>query len=234
MAKAARRSKAKTKTKFERKTKARKKTVTTAGRKTLKQLTHVSRLPVPKPATLDEDLQKYMAVCLERLGLVPNVIRAFALRPEKLRTFIAKYNELMLSDETALSRLEREMIATVVSSANHCLYCITAHSQAVRELSGDPVLGDILMTNYRDANLTSRQLAMLDYAWKATQTPWLIGEADRAALRAAGFSSEDIFDVSDVIAYFNYTNRMTGGLGMMPNREYFAMNRLPPVDGAKA
>ena len=131
-------------------------------RETPDQLQHISKLPVPDPGGLPEDLQKYMRICQEKLGLVPNVIRAFALRPEKLRTFIAKYNELMLGEDARLSRLEREMIAVVVSSHNHCVYCITSHSQAVRELSDDPVLGDILMVNYREANLTDRQRAMLD------------------------------------------------------------------------
>ena len=158
--------------------------------------------------------------------MVPNVIKAFSLRPEKLRTFIAKYNELMLSDDSPLTRLEREMIAVVVSSHNHCVYCITSHSQAVREFSDDPVLGDILVTNYREAELTDRQRTMLDYAWKMTAKPAETGEADRQALREAGFTAEEIFDITDVVAYFNYTNRMTHGLGMQPNTEYFSMNRL--------
>lgn len=197
------------------------------------QLTHISKLPIPDPQTLDEDLKKYFRVCEEKLGLVPNVIRAFSLRPEKLRTFIAKYNELMLSDETGLSRLEREMIAVVVSSHNHCVYCITSHSQAVREVSGDPILGDILMTNYREANLPDKHRAMLDYAWKMTASPGEVGDEDRAKLYDAGFTHEDVFDINDTVAYFNYTNRMTHGLGMMPNEEYFGMDRLPDPFGDK-
>ena len=190
------------------------------------QLQSISGLPIPDPGTLPTDLQKYIAVCEEKLGMVPNVIKAFTLRPEKLRTFIAKYNELMLSDESPLTRLEREMIAVVVSSHNHCVYCITSHSQAVREFSDDPILGDILVTNYREAKLTDRQRIMLDYAWKMTAKPAETGEEDRQDLFDAGFTAEEIFDITDVIAYFNYTNRMTHGLGMQPNEEYFAMNRL--------
>jgi uncharacterized peroxidase-related enzyme len=196
-------------------------------RETPYQLQHISKLPVPDPGGLPEDLQKYMRICQDKLGLVPNVIRAFALRPEKLRTFIAKYNELMLGEDARLSRLEREMIAVVVSSHNHCVYCITSHSQAVRELSDDPVLGDILMVNYREANLTDRQRAMLDYAWKLTSNPAQTGDADRQLLFDAGFTPEDVFEITDTTAYFNYTNRMTHGLGMLPNEEYFGMNRLP-------
>ena len=195
------------------------------------QLKPISRLPIPDVKSLPEDLQKYMRICKEKLGLVPNVIKAFSLRPEKLRTFIAKYNELMLSDDTELTRLEREMIAVVVSSYNHCVYCITAHSQAVREFSGDPVLGDILMTNYREANLSDRHRTMLDYAWKMTASPGETGDADRQLLFDQGFSAEEIFDITDVIAYFNYTNRMTHGLGMQANEEYFGMNRLPDPKG---
>ena len=196
------------------------------ARETPDQLQRISGLPVPDPETLPKDLQKYMAVCEDKLGMVPNVIKAFSLRPDKLRTFIAKYDELMLSDEAPLTRLEREMIAVVVSSHNHCVYCITSHSQAVREFSGDPVLGDILATNYREAELTDRQRIILDYAWKLSAKPSETGKADREALLDAGFTAEEIFDITDVVAYFNYTNRMTHGLGMQPNVEYFALNRL--------
>lgn len=198
---------------------------------TPEQLQCVSELPIPKPEELPEDLQKYMRICKEKLGLIPNVIKAFSFRPEKLRTFIAKYNELMLSDDTTLTRLEREMIAVVVSSYNHCVYCITSHSQAVREFSGDPVLGDILVTNHRTAELTPRQRVMLDYAWKMTSNPAETTDADRQALFAAGLTAEEIFDLNDVIAYFNYTNRMTHGLGIQPNKNYFGMHRLKTKAG---
>jgi uncharacterized peroxidase-related enzyme len=191
------------------------------------QLTEIGALPIPEPDTLDEDLQKYMSICEDKLGHVPNVVKVFSLRPTKLRTFITKYNEMMLSDDTDLTRLEREMIAVVVSCVNRCVYCITSHSQAVREFSGDPVLGDILMVNYREANLTPRQRAILDHAWKMTSAPGETGAIDRQRLVEAGLSPEEIFDVNDVIAYFNYTNRMTHGLGMQPNEYYFGRNRLP-------
>ena len=166
-----------------------------------------------------------MHVCKEKLGFVPNVIKAFSLRPEKLRTFISKYNELMLNDDTTLTRLEREMIAVVVSSYNHCVYCITSHSQAVREYSSDPVLADILVTNYSAAELTNRQRAMLDYAWKMTANVAETGNAERQLLFDAGFTAEEIFDITDIVAYFNYTNRMTHGLGIQPNKIYFGLNR---------
>lgn len=185
---------------------------------------HIMRLPVPNPKKLDKDLQKYFKVCQEKLGLVPYVLRALAARPQKLRNFINTYNELMLGD-SGLSKLEREMIAVVVSSANRCYYCLVAHGQAVRQLSGDPELGEMMAMNYRVAGLSKRQRAMLDFAWKLTETPRLIDEADRKGLRKVGFSNADIFDIADTVAFFNMSNRMAHGLDMMPNPDYHAKNR---------
>jgi len=189
------------------------------------QPTHISRLPVPEVATLDADLQKYFRKCQEKLGLVPNVLRAYAFRPSRLRAFISMYNDLMLSEESGLSPLEREMIAVVVSSCNRCYYCLIAHGQAVRELSGDPQLGEMLVTNYRVAPLPARQRAMLDFACRLTTGPDVVAEAERQTLRDAGFSDADIFDISEVAAFFNYTNRMAAALDLMPNAEYHAMHR---------
>lgn len=185
---------------------------------------HIMRLPVPSPKKLDKDLQKYFKICEEKLGLVPNVLRAWAARPEKLRHFISMYNALMLG-ESGLSKLEREMIAVVVSSANRCYYCLVAHGQAVRQLSGDPQLGEMMVMNYRVAELKPRQRAMLDFAWKLTETPRLVDEADRGGLRELGFSNEDIFDICEIAAFFNYTNRVAHGVDMMPNPEYHAKDR---------
>ena len=185
---------------------------------------HVHSLPVPDPDTLDEDIQKYFGKCLEKLGMVPNVLKSYSFRPKKLRTFSSLYNELMLGD-SGLSKLEREMIAVVVSSANRCYYCLVAHGQAVRQLSGDPELGEMLVMNYRAAKLDPRRRAMLDFAWKVTTTPHLIEEADREALRATGFSDEDIFDIADVAGFYNMSNRVASAVDMMPNPEYHRMDR---------
>src|SRR5512136_234227 len=138
-------------------------------------------LPLVPRASLPPDLQKYFAICDERIGFLPNVLAAYAFDEKKLRAFIGFYNDLMLED-SALSKLEREMIAVVVSSANRCYYCQVAHGQAVRELSGDPALGELLVMNYRAAQLSPRQRAMLDFAHKMTVTPDTIVEADRSAL----------------------------------------------------
>lgn len=188
------------------------------------QPNHVVRIPLPEPATLDEDIQAYLAKCDDKLGMRPNVLVAYTARPEKFRTFTRFYNQLMLA-ESGLSKLEREMIAVAVSSANRCYYCLVAHGQAVRELSGDPQLGEMMVMNYRVADLPQRQRAMLDFAWKLTTHPHDVAESDREALRAVGFSDDDIFDICDVAAFFNYTNRMAHGLDMMPNADYHAMSR---------
>jgi len=187
---------------------------------------HVVRLPLPDRADLDGDITHYLDLCEQKLGLVPNVLRAYTGHPAKFQTFSRFYNQLMLDeDDCALSKLEREMIAVVVSAANRCYYCLIAHGQAVRALSGDPELGEMLITNYRVAELPARQRAMLDYAWKLTTAPHDVAEADRQALRDAGFDDADIFHITDVAAFFNYTNRMAHGLDMMPNRDYHAMDR---------
>src|SRR6201996_8151046 len=154
---------------------------------------HISRLGVPDPDSLDDDLQAIWRKCEDKLGFVPNVYSAYSLKPQRLRHFMTMYNEIMLS-ESGLSKLEREMVAVVVSSANRCYYCLVAHGAAVRQLSGDPELGEMLALNYRVANLDPPQRLMLDYAWKLTRTPHLVDDSDRDALSQQGLSQEDIFD----------------------------------------
>jgi uncharacterized peroxidase-related enzyme len=185
---------------------------------------HISALGVPDAAVHDEDIKLVFQKCVDKLGFVPNVLSAYGLRPNKLRNFMAMYNELMLAP-SGLSKLEREMVAVVVSCANRCYYCLVAHGQAVRRLSGDPELGEMLVMNYRVAELDPRQRAMLDFAWKLTETPYLVDETDRAALRAVGLSNEDIFDLAETAAFFNMSNRMASATDMMPNREYHKLDR---------
>lgn len=190
----------------------------------MSQPDHIVKVALPDQDKLDEDIQAYFDKCDEKLGMVPNVLRAFTFNPDKFRTFTKFYNQLMLGD-SVLSKLEREMIAVVVSSCNRCYYCLVAHGQAVRELSGDPQLGEMMVMNYRIAELDDKQRAMLDYAWKLTDTPHDIQDADRANLREVGWSDEAICDITDVTAFFNYTNRMAHGLDMIPNPEYHNMSR---------
>jgi uncharacterized peroxidase-related enzyme len=185
---------------------------------------HISALGVPDSAGLDDDLQVIWAKCVEKLGFVPNVLNTYSLRPQRLRNFMAMYNEIMLS-KSGLSKLEREMVAVVVSSANRCYYCLVAHGAAVRALSGDPELGEMMALNYRMARLDPRQSAMLDFAWKLTATPHLVDDADRDGLSQQGLSEEDIFDLSETVAFFNLSNRMASATDMMPNREYHRQER---------
>lgn len=175
-------------------------------------------------AELGQTTKAYFAKCEEKLGLVPNVLLAYAFDEKKLRAFTDMYNDLMLG-ESGLSKLEREMIAVVVSSINHCFYCLTAHGAAVRQLSGEPALGEMMVMNFRAAELPSRQRAMLEFAVKLTEGPAKIVEADRAALREAGFTDRDIWDIASTAAFFNMSNRVAAAVDMRPNPEYHAMAR---------
>ena len=181
-------------------------------------------LNLPMVDPLPEATAKYFALCEDRLGMVPNVLRAYAFDIAKLNAFTGMYNDLMLA-ESGLSKLEREMIAVVVSSINRCWYCQVAHGAAVRALSGDPMLGEAMVMNYRAADLDPRQRAMLDFAAKLTETPAKMGEDDREALRAVGFSERDIWDIASVAAFFNMTNRVASATDMRPNDDYHGQAR---------
>jgi uncharacterized peroxidase-related enzyme len=177
-----------------------------------------------EPATLSPAMQAYFAKCQEKLGFVPNVLKAYAFDMAKLEAFVAMYNDLMLAP-SGLSKLEREMIAVAVSSHNHCYYCLVAHGAAVRVLSSDPPLGELMVMNYRAARLTKRQRAMLDFAVKLTEEPWKVEEADREELRRAGFSKRDIFDIAAVASFFNMSNRVASATDMRPNSIYHQQGR---------
>ncbi|AUR04903.1 peroxidase-like protein [Phaeobacter inhibens] len=181
-------------------------------------------LDLPMVDPLPPETQKYFDICQEKLGMVPNVLRANAFDIDKLNAFTGMYNDLMLAD-SGLSKLEREMIAVVVSSINSCFYCLAAHGAAVRQLSGDPKLGEMLVMNYRVAPLEPRQRAMLDFAAKATKASAEIEEADRQTLRDHGFSDRDIWDIANVTGFFNMSNRVASATGMVPNDAYHAQNR---------
>jgi uncharacterized peroxidase-related enzyme len=173
---------------------------------------------------LSVSMQAYFEKCREKLGFVPNVLLAYAFDAAKLDAFAAMYNDLMLAP-SGLSKLEREMIAVAVSAVNRCYYCLVAHGAAVRQLSGDPVLGELMVMNYRAARLSKRQRAMLDFAVKLTEQPWAVEEPDRAALRRAGFSDRDIWDISAITGFFNMSNRVASATDMRPNSVYHAQAR---------
>jgi uncharacterized peroxidase-related enzyme len=181
-------------------------------------------LNLPMLDPLPEETQKYFDICDEKLGLVPNVLKAYAFDLDKLNAFTAMYNDLMLG-ASGLSKLEREMIAVVVSAENRCWYCQVAHGAAVRALSGDPALGEAMVMNYRVADLDPRQRAMLDFAVKLTRASAETSEDDRQALRDAGFSDRDIFDIASVAGFYNMSNRVASATGMEPNPQYHAQNR---------
>lgn len=187
-------------------------------------MTKTTALDLPMVDPLPETTQKYFDICDEKLGMIPNVLKAHAFDINKLNTFTALYNDLMLAD-SGLSKLEREMIAVVVSSINKCFYCLAAHGAAVRELSGNPVLGEMMVMNYRAADLDARQKAMLDFAAKLTESCAKIEDADRQALRDVGFSDRDIWDIGSVAAFFNMTNRVASASDMQPNTEYHSSHR---------
>ncbi len=181
-------------------------------------------LDLPMVDPLPPETQKYFDICTEKLGMIPNVLKANAFDIDKLNAFTAMYNDLMLA-ESGLTKLEREMIAVVVSSINKCFYCLVAHGAAVRQLSGDPILGEMLVMNYRMAPLDARQRAMLDFAAKMTTASAEIEEEHRQALREVGFSDRDIWDIANVAGFFNMTNRVASATAMMPNDEYHAQAR---------
>ena len=175
-------------------------------------------------AELTPAMRAYFDKCIEKLGFVPNVLKAYAFDMPKLEAFVAIYNDLMLAP-SGLTKLEREMIAVAVSSYNRCYYCLTAHGAAVRSLSDDPVLGELIVMNFRAARLDRRQRAMLDFAVKLTAEPWGVEEIDRQTLRDAGFSDRDIWDIAAVAGFFNMSNRIASATDMRPNSAYHGQNR---------
>ena len=181
-------------------------------------------LDLPTMDPLPEATQKYFDICNDKLGMVPNVLQAYAFDIDKLNAFTTFYNDLMLAN-SGLTKLEREMIAVVVSSINRCFYCLTAHGAAVRELSGNPILGEQLVMNYKTADVAPRQRAMLDFAALLTTASATVEEADRQTLRDHGFSDRDIWDITSVAAFFNMTNRVASGTAMVPNEEYHGQAR---------
>jgi uncharacterized peroxidase-related enzyme len=190
----------------------------------MSQPAYVFALDLKQSDNLSQEMLDYLDSYQEKFGFTPNVFRAYACDDRKLKTFVEFYHALMLEDSN-LSELEREMIAVAVSSVNRCYYCLVTHGSRVRELSGDPILGELIVINYRVAELSTQHRAMLDFATKVTERPHEVEEPDRQTLRDAGFSDADIFDIANVIGFFNMTNRIVSATDMIPNREYHSMAR---------
>ncbi len=187
----------------------------------------ISRYHVPDLKDLPEDLRERILAVQEKAGFVPNVFLALAHRPAEWRAFMAYHDALLVKDTGSLSKGEREMIIVVTSATNQCLYCVVAHGAILRVYEKKPLIADQLAVNYRKADITPRQRAMLDFAFKITTASHLIEEADLAALRAHGFSDDDIWDIGAISAFFGLSNRLANLSGMRPNDEFYLMGRLP-------
>jgi uncharacterized peroxidase-related enzyme len=181
-------------------------------------------LHVPAEDAVGDEVRELWAKPLEKLGFVPNVLRVYAIRPRHLRLWNEFYEDLMRG-ESGLTKAQREMIAVVVSTTNRCHYCIVSHSAALRKLTGDPILVEQLQTNHAYAQVEPKERAMLDFAVKLTEQSHRCTEADVEALREAGWADEDIMDIAEVAAMFNFTNRLASGLGWLPNDEYVSLGR---------
>ena len=190
-------------------------------------MTATARYPLPDLKSLPQDIQARIAQVQEKAGFIPNVFLAFARRPAEWRAFFAYHDALMEREESSLSKAEREMIVTVTSAHNECLYCVVAHGALVRIYDKAPMLADQLAVNYRKANISARQRAMLDFAMKVCTRSQEVDDADFDALHAHGFDDEDIWDIAAITAFFGLSNRMASFAGMQPNDEFYLMGRIP-------
>jgi uncharacterized peroxidase-related enzyme len=187
----------------------------------------ISRYPVPEIANLPEDLRTRILEVQEKAGFVPNVFLVLAHRPAEWRAFMAYHDALLLKDTGSLSKGDREMIIVATSAANQCLYCVVAHGAILRIHEKKPLVADQVAVNYRKADITPRQRAMLDFAMKVCQHSDQIADADFDALHAHGFSDEDAWDIAAITAFFGLSNRMASFSGMLPNPEFYLMGRVP-------
>jgi len=187
-------------------------------------MTAISRFPIPDVENLDEDVRTQIDAARERLGFIPNVYLALAHRPDEFRAFFS-YRKAVMDRESGLSNAEREMIVVATSATVNCTYCLVSHGAMLRLQTGDPVLADKITFDYRHAPLSVRHRAMLDYAVKLSARPQEVSESDREVLVAAGFESEDVWDISSVVAFFALSNRMVHALELVPNDEFFLLGR---------
>jgi len=185
------------------------------------------RYPLAELKDLPEDIRTAVLAVQEKAGFVPNVFLALARRPAEWRAFFAYHDALMLKEEGSLTKGDREMIVTTTSAANQCLYCVVAHGALLRIYEKKPLVADQVAVNYRKADITPRQRAMLDFAMKVCERSHEIEDADFDALHAHGFDDEDIWDIASITAFFGLSNRLASFSGMQPNAEFFLMGRLP-------
>jgi uncharacterized peroxidase-related enzyme len=186
----------------------------------------MNRYPAPEIKDLPEDIRTKIFEVQEKAGFVPNVFLTLARRPAEWRAFFAYHDALMLREDSGLTKGEREMIVTTTSAANHCLYCVVAHGAILRIYEKKPLVADQVATNYRKADITPRQRAMLDFAMKVCLHSDEIENADFAPLHAHGFSDEDIWDIASITAFFGLSNRIASFSNMLPNPEFYVMGRI--------
>lgn len=186
----------------------------------------ISRYPVPALDELPDNLRARILAVQEKVGFVPNVFLALAHRPAEARAFF-DYHDALMEKDGGISKAEREMIVVATSAANECLYCVVAHGAILRIRAKDPLVADQVAVNYRKADITPRQAAMLDFAMKVSRSAGAIGDADFAALRTHGFTDEDAWDIGAIAAFFALSNRMANLTSMRPNDEFFTMGRSP-------
>ena len=195
-----------------------------------------TRYPAPELKDLPDDIRAKVLEVQEKAGFVPNVFLAFARRPAEWRAFFAYHDALMAPESVGrtsnLTKGDREMIVTTTSAANACLYCVVAHGAILRIMEKKPLVADQVAVNYRKADITPRQRAMLDFAMKVCLHSAEIEEADFSALHAHGFDDEDIWDIAAITAFFGLSNRMASFSSMMPNPEFYLMGRVPKVKPA--
>ena len=189
-------------------------------------MTHkpISRFPVPRLADLPEDIRERILKVQEKSGFVPNVFLALAHRPDEFRAFFA-YHDALMEKPGRLTKAEREMIVVATSAANQCLYCVVAHGAILRIRAKNPLLADQVATNYRKADLTPRQRAMLDFALQVATRSSEVDEPDFATLEAVGFSQDDIWDIAAIAAFFAMSNRLANVMSIPPNDEFYALGR---------
>jgi uncharacterized peroxidase-related enzyme len=189
--------------------------------------THASRYPVPALEELPEDIRQSILKVQEKAGFIPNIFLALAHRPDEFRAFFAYHDAVMLRD-SGLTKAEREMIVVATSGVNHCLYCVVAHGAILRIYAKNPLVADQVAVDHRKADITPRQVAMLDFAVKLARAPESVTEADREALRAHGFAEDSIWDIGAITAFFALSNRMAHLVEMRPNEEFHLLGRVPP------
>ena len=184
----------------------------------------ISRFPVPEMHDIPEDIRARILAVQEKSGFVPNVFLVLAHRPEEFRAFFA-YHDALMDKKGNLTKAEREMIVVATSNANQCQYCVVAHGAILRIRAKNPLVADQVAVNYRKADITPRQMAMLDFAMKVSAKAWAVGDTDFENLRQHGFDMDDIWDIAGISAFFGLSNRMANVTSMRPNDEFYSMGR---------